>query len=291
MTDAISRIRRFNRAVSTEIGALDHSYLGRGRPLGAARVLCTIGESGAVVSELRDLLGLDSGLMSRLLRGLEDEGLITTTPCDQDGRRRVARPTEAGCAEIRAYDALSNERAGRILDLSGAQSEAMLEAMDRITTILGQHRIEISEHHPDTPDARYCLQRYYDTLARRFDTGFDVAQSRDPDITDLTPPRGSFLVATLEGAPLGCVGVKGNGSELAEIKRLWVAPSARGIGLAGKLMEAAEHRASDLGITALRLDTNKALTEAIALYRKSGWHEIDAFNTERYAHHWFEKHL
>jgi DNA-binding MarR family transcriptional regulator/GNAT superfamily N-acetyltransferase len=291
MLSDIARIRHFNRAVSTEIGALDHSYLGRGRPLGAARVLCTIGEQGAVVSDLREALDLDSGLMSRLLRGLEDEGLITTSPCTSDGRRRIARPTQAGLAEIEAYDALSNKRAGRLLKLSGKHSDELLDAMDRITTILGQHHIEITEVDPQSDMARFCLERYYKTLAERLETGFDVAQSCAPDSSEMTAPRGSFLVASLEAAPLGCIGLKGNKTDTAEIKRLWIAPSARGLGLAGQLMKAAETRARSLRIRTLRLDTNRALTEAIALYRRAGWSEIPAFNTEPYADHWFEKKL
>jgi len=56
-------------------------------------------------------------------------------------------------------------------------------------------------------------------------------------------------------------------------------------------MATAETRARALGMTRLRLDTNRALTAAIAMYRKTGWREIAAFNDEPYAHHWFEKDL
>ena len=98
-SDAIARVRRFNRAVTSEVGALDTSFLGRGRPLGAARVLNAIGHGRGDVGELRDYLGLDSGLMSRLLRGLEEEGLVETVPHPDDARRRVARLTAAGAAD------------------------------------------------------------------------------------------------------------------------------------------------------------------------------------------------
>ena len=67
----IDRIRRFNRSVTAEVGALDSSFLGRGRPLGAARVLWSITPDGTDVADVRQQLRLDSGLMSRLLRGLE----------------------------------------------------------------------------------------------------------------------------------------------------------------------------------------------------------------------------
>src|ERR1700744_2331802 len=111
MFDPVSRVRRFNRAVTREGGALDSSFLGRGRPLGAARVLNAIGQGQGDVAAIRDYLGLDSGLMSRLLRGLEEEGLIETVANPQDARRRIARLTEAGQSEFLAYEALSNTQA------------------------------------------------------------------------------------------------------------------------------------------------------------------------------------
>src|SRR3954447_12905226 len=115
MLDPVSRVRRFNRAVTSAVGALDTSFLGRGRPLGAARVLNAIGHGRSDVAGIRDYLGLDSGLMSRLLRSLEDEGLIETTAHESDARRRVARLTRAGQREFNAYEALSNTQARALL--------------------------------------------------------------------------------------------------------------------------------------------------------------------------------
>ncbi|MDI3336297.1 helix-turn-helix domain-containing GNAT family N-acetyltransferase [Defluviimonas aestuarii] len=291
MISASARIRRFNRAVTQEIGALDNSYLGRGRPLGAARLLCSIGPDGAEVGALRDLLSLDSGLLSRLLRGLEEEGLIVTEPDPADRRRRIAHPTARGKREIAAYDRLSDARADALMSRQSRGADALLAAMDLVATALTRHRITVSRIDPETPEARYCLNEYYAELARRFETGFDVTTSLDPEALNLRPPLGSFLVALSDGLPLGCVALKGNGSETGEIKRLWIAPAARGLGLARRLMKRAETEARALGIRTLRLDTNRTLTEAIALYHRLGWHEIPAFNTEPYAHHWFEKRL
>ncbi len=289
MLDAVSRIRRFNRAVTTEVGALDTSFLGRGRPLGAARLLCAIHPEGTVVATLRDQLGLDSGLLSRLLRSLEEEGLVRTDPDPTDRRRRIARPTAKGKREIAAYDRLSNSRASDLMSRQSRSAGALLAAMDLIATALLRDRITLKDTDPAAPEARHCLAEYYGELARRFDTGFDVKTSLDPEAGSLRPPLGSFLVALSDGLPVGCVALKGDGTNVGEIKRLWIAPAARGLGLARRLMEAIETRARTLGLTTLRLDTNRTLTEAIALYRATGWTEIAAFNTEPYAHHWFEK--
>ena len=76
-----------------------------------------------------------------------------------------------------------------------------------------------------------------------------------------------------------------------EIKRVWTAPSARGIGVARRVLHALEGAARAMGLKTLRLDTNRALTEAHALYRKEGFREVAPFNDNPYAHHWFEKTL
>ena len=290
MLDPVSRVRRFNRAVTSEVGALDTSFLGRGRPLGAARVLNAVGHGRSDVAEIRDYLGLDSGLMSRLLRTLEEEELIETTPHPDDARRRVAKLTRAGRREFNAYEAISNSQAQDFLTRN-TRPEALLAAMDMIGSVLARQRIELTEMDPREPEARYCLGEYYAELARRFKQGFDVTRSRDPDADDMLRPCGAFIVAMSDGLPIGCVGLKGCGSEIAEIKRLWVAPSARGLGLGRHLMEAVEGAARGLSIKVLRLDTNSALPEAGQLYRSSGWAEIDRFNDDPYPDLFFEKRL
>jgi ribosomal protein S18 acetylase RimI-like enzyme len=72
---------------------------------------------------------------------------------------------------------------------------------------------------------------------------------------------------------------------------MWVAESARGLGLGRRLLSELEAWAGQRGARTLRLETNRALTEAIALYRSAGYREVPAFNDEPFAHHWFEKTL
>jgi len=288
--DAVARVRRFNRAVTVEVGALDTSFLGRGRPLGAARILNSVGRGITDVARLRESLGLDSGLASRLLRALEEEGLVETVAHPEDARRRVVRLTGAGKREFRAYEKLSDARADAILARHPHPDE-LLAAMDLIACTLQRDRIVIEEANPRSEPARACLQAYYDELARRFAHGFDVKLSRDPDADDMIRPRGAFLLAWSDGLPVGCVGLKGAREQPAEVKRLWVSPAARGLGLARRLMSAVEDAARALSIPVLRLDTNSALPEAIELYRKSGWVEIPRFNDDPYPDAFFEKRL
>ncbi|WP_342730694.1 bifunctional helix-turn-helix transcriptional regulator/GNAT family N-acetyltransferase [Bradyrhizobium sp. B117] len=290
MLDPVSRVRRFNRAVTSAVGALDNSFLGRGRPLGAARVLNAIGHGRSDVAEIRDYLGLDSGLMSRLLRSLEDEGLVETHAHADDARRRVATLKRAGRREFAAYEALSNTQAEGFL-ARHSQREALLAAMDLIAAALTRERVTLDEMDPQSQEARYCLGEYYAELGRRFKQGFDVSLSRDPDAKDMCRPRGSFIVAMSDALPLGCVGLKGTDHGYAEIKRLWVAPAARGLRLGRRLMDATEATARELGIALLRLDTNSALPEADQLYRTTGWREIPRFNDDPYPDLFFEKRL
>lgn len=107
----------------------------------------------------------------------------------------------------------------------------------------------------------------------------------------MMPPRGVFLVASRGDALLGCGGIKGTGKGYAEVKRLWISPEARGLGLARTLMAALETRALELGIDLLRLDSNSALQEAVAMYRKWNWTEIERFNDDPYPDVFFEKRL
>ncbi|MGY4507540.1 bifunctional helix-turn-helix transcriptional regulator/GNAT family N-acetyltransferase [Bradyrhizobium sp. USDA 3650] len=290
MLDPVSRVRRFNRAVTSAVGALDTSFLGRGRPLGTARVLNAIGHGRSEVAEIRDYLGLDSGLMSRLLRSLEDEGLVETNAHEDDARRRVATLTRAGRREFAAYEALSNTQAEGFL-AQHSQREALLAAMDLIACALTRERVTLDEIDPRSEQARYCLGEYYGELGRRFKQGFDVSLSRDPDAKDMRRPRGTFIVAMSDTLPVGCVGLKGTDHGYAEIKRLWVAPAARGLRLGRRLMDMTEDVARGLGIKLLRLDTNSALAEAGQLYRRSGWSEIPRFNDDPYPDLFFEKRL
>lgn len=290
MNDAIKRVRRFNRAVTAAVGALDESFLGRGRPLGSARVINAIGQGRTDVAVLREYLGVETSLMSRLLRGLEDEGLVETAVSVHDARRRVVRLTKAGKSEFRAYEGLSNAQAKNIL-ASHARSDELLAAMDLVASALGRDRVVIEEADPRGEAAKYCLGAYYEEISSRFEHGFDVSRSRDPLAEQMTRPRGAFLVAWSDDLPVGCVGLKRDGHGSAEIKRLWVAPSARGIGLSKRLMAEAEGIARELSIKSLRLDTNRALPEAKQLYLKTGWKEIDRFNNDPYADSFFEKRL
>ncbi|MGV9381667.1 bifunctional helix-turn-helix transcriptional regulator/GNAT family N-acetyltransferase [Nonomuraea sp. NPDC003707] len=290
---AIGRVRRFQRTVTQRIGALNDSFLARDRALGQSRVLWEIGAEGSEVRVLRTRLDLDSGYLSRLLRSLEADGLVVMDDGGSDGRVRTARLTPAGLAEREELDRRSDEAAADILEpLSGAQRDRLVAAMSEVERLLLASMIAIDVLDPRHPGARRCLQAYADELARRFEGGFDPARSISATDAELRLPAGMLLVAALHAEPVGCVALKLHpeaGS--AEIKRMWVDPAVRGLGLGRRLLAEAEGKAAAQGVRTLRLETNRALTEAVALYRASGYREVAAFSDEPYAHHWFEKRL
>jgi len=72
---------------------------------------------------------------------------------------------------------------------------------------------------------------------------------------------------------------------------MWVAPAVRGLGLSRRILAEVERQALAHGVHTLRLETNRALTEAISLYRDCGFREVERFNDEIYGDHFFEKEL
>jgi DNA-binding MarR family transcriptional regulator/N-acetylglutamate synthase-like GNAT family acetyltransferase len=291
-SDHIGHVRRFNRLVTQRAGALDDHFLGRERPLGESRVLFEIGLRGADLRELRARLGLDSGYLSRLVQSLVAAGLVRLRNAPDDERVRVAHLTRAGIAEVEEMNRRSDYAAQEILlPLTESQREHLVAAMAEVHRLLRAAGVRVDRVDPSSAAARWCVSQYFAELASRFEEGFDPAQSIPADDAELRQPLGSFLVASTDGEPVACGAVKLLAPTLGSLKRMWVASEARGLGLGRRMLDALESEARDLGVTTLRLETNRALAEAIQLYQRSGYVEVAPFNTDPYADHWFEKHL
>ncbi len=288
--EAVASVRAFNRVVTERIGALHDAYLSRDRPLGASRVLREVGE-GVDVRALRARLGLDSGYLSRLLRGLEADGLVEVSANPEDGRVRVVTLTPAGDAERALLDERSDELAASLLHpLTEARRARLVEAMSTVVRLLTASAVEVREVDARDPDVAYCLRRYFAELSDRAGVPLDP-RAEAPNAEEMRAPAGAVYLATLRGTPIGCCGLKFHADETAEVKRMWVDPDSRGLGLGRRLLEQVEGVARVRGVAALRLDTNAHLTEAIAMYRSSGYQEVAPFTDEPFATHWFEKSL
>jgi DNA-binding MarR family transcriptional regulator/GNAT superfamily N-acetyltransferase len=288
--DHVRRVRSFNRTVSQRIGALNDHFLGRDRPLGEARLLYEIGRDGADVRDLRARLELDSGYASRLLRSLERQGLVKARATANDGRVRRATLTRRGLREIAELDRRAEALASSVLaPLRTAQRDRLIAAMAEVERLMRASAVQIAAEAADSAEARWCIEQYFGEIARRFEAGFDPAKTISANPDELTPPAGIFVIARLGGRPIGCGALKVKDRKIGEIKRMWVSPDARGLGLGRRLLETLEAHAREFGLRTLRLETNRTLKEAQALYRSCGYLEVEPFNDEPYAHHWFEK--
>jgi DNA-binding MarR family transcriptional regulator/ribosomal protein S18 acetylase RimI-like enzyme len=277
-------VRSFNRLVTRQAGVLNNRYLGQ-RPLGESRVLWEIGVRGATPRDLRARLGLDSGYLSRILRALERDGLVVQAPDPADRRTKRLRLTRAGRAQLRELDRVSDELAAAVLaPLDPGQRDRLLRAQAEVRRLLAVSMVSIQPEDPGSADARWCLGHYYAELDERFEEGFEAPRQPAPDIL-------ACLIARVGGQPAGCGILRGLGPGAGEIVRMWVDRPHRGLGIAKRLLAALEGEARARGLELVRLDTNRALDEAKAMYRAAGYVEIDRYNDNPYANHWFEKRL
>ena len=289
---SLQHVRRFNRTVGEALGVTGGRFLGRKRPPGESRILWEIGPEGIDVRRLRHRLGLDSGYVSRVLQSLARHGLVRVRVDRADRRVRRASLTPRGIAERAHLDRRSDALAdGLLKPLSDRHRERLVAAMTEVDRLLRASMVRFAVVDPASSDARWCLQQYFRELDARFDAGFDQARSIPADAVQLRAPAGLLLLAYARERAVGCGALKFHPRAPAELKRMWIDPEWRGVGLGARLLAELERHARESGVRVIRLETNHVLEEAIALYRGAGYAEVPRFNDEPYAHHWFEKRL
>ncbi|WP_369272968.1 GNAT family N-acetyltransferase [Streptomyces sp. R11] len=288
-TDHVTAFRRFNRYFTRRIGVLDDHYLGQDRPLGEARLLFEIGD-GASLRELRSRLGLDAGYLSRMAKALEAQGMVRLSAHPRDNRSRMIELTPAGRVEVAEQDRRAGvAAAGLLAGLSAPQRTELTGAMATTQRLLRLAGITVDLVDGAAPDARACLDAYAADLDERFPEGFDKDDLVRPE--EVSGEAGAFFVAYEERRPVGCGALRRLEPGVGEIRHVWVHPDARRLGLARRLLGALEQEAAARHLTAVRLDTHAALTEAQAMYRACGYTDIPAYDDNVYASHWFEKRL
>jgi DNA-binding MarR family transcriptional regulator len=281
----IALVRSFNRLVTRHVGALSDRHLGR-RPLAELRVLFEIGTEDVTPRDVRVRLGLDSGYVSRMIGSLKRDGLVAAKPDPADRRTSRLRLTAAGRAEMRELDRLTNQHVAETIEaLTDEQQERLLRAQAEVRRLLAIAMVTIEPEDPSSPDARWCLEHYFDELAERFEEQFDPQQTLPVGRLDV------FLVARLSGQPAGCGGLKTLAPGVGEIVRMWIDHPHRGLGIGAQLLAALEHEAVARGHRTIRLYTNRSLTEAQAMYTRHGYVEIDRYNDDPVATNFFEKTL
>lgn len=285
-------VRRFNRTYTQRIGALDESFLGLGIPLGLARLVFEIGAQpgGTTARDLRSRLGLDSGHLARQLRSLEERGLVDVRPDPADRRRRSVTLSRKGTAMRRRLDDRSEVLAARLVEpLTARQQERLTEALATADLLVRAATVELVEVDPRSPVARAAVGQYFAELDDRFPTGFDVAAAEADDRVDPDLHAVRFVVATSDGEPVACGGVRELGPGVGEIKRMWVHDGWRGAGLGSRLLRHLEDVSARMGHHEVRLDTNGTLVEAIAMYERAGYRATERYNDNPYAQAFFVK--
>lgn len=148
--------------------------------------------------------------------------------------------------------------------------------------------VEIRLAAPDAPEAGELVDDFFATLAALY-PGFDPARQPPAPLPAFTAPRGgAFLIAELDGTPVGCAGIQRLDPRTAELRRVFVREEARGRGVGGMLLRTVVATARSLGYERIRLDTGDRLHAARRLFLAAGFRDIDDYNGNAYAAYWME---
>lgn len=151
--------------------------------------------------------------------------------------------------------------------------------------------MEIVTSDPTAAESRALVTAMEEEIERIYADRPGSIHDITADAGEMSPPGGGFMIALVDGSPAGCGGFKGIGEGVCEVKRMYVAPEARGLGLGGALLRGIEEAARDAGYALARLDTGDRQPAAGRLYAGAGYRAIPDYNGNRVARHWFEKDL
>jgi GNAT superfamily N-acetyltransferase len=131
----------------------------------------------------------------------------------------------------------------------------------------------------DDPVATALVEELFDDLNVRYGEEDDGGVGWRAEVTPekVAPPDGAFLVAWVDGEPVGCGALKRLGADVGEIKRMYVAKRGRRRGVARAMLTRLEDEARALGYRALQLETGEVQQEAVALYASAGWTRIPSY--------------
>lgn len=169
-------------------------------------------------------------------------------------------------------------------------TEMPAETAKAIADFVDQLTVEVREEPFDSPDSAALVADYVAEIKAMYP---EWTPDVPPRMTsrDVAPPDGHWLLARRNGHPVGCAGLKRLDDNTAEIKRIYVVPTARGAGVARALLSHLEKTAKQAGYAVARLDTGAKQPASVALFNSSGYTPIPNYNGNPVAAHWFEKTL
>ena len=276
---AVAAVRGFNRFYTNVIGLLRGKYLNTPYSLTEARLLFELAQRDASeVTDLRRVVDIDAGYLSRILARFEADGLIKRQRSAADGRRQVIQLTGAGRSVVAGLDARSAEQTRDMLAaVHDDDRRRLLEAMRVITeTLTGSPQPRGFLLRPPQPgDMGWVVQRNAAVYAEEFgwDSSYealvarivaDYADHRDPDAE-------AAWIAEVDGRSAGCVFCVRENATTARLRLLLVEPWARGLGIGSRLVTEVLGFARQAGYSQLTLWTNDVLADARRIYQRAGF--------------------
>lgn len=284
--DDLGRLRRFNRLLTQRIGLLDERYLGSPLPFSQARLLYEIAVLAPLATHhLRRLTAIDAAALSRGLGALEARRYVRRNVDASNARNRIVELTPRGRKLVAALDGRAADQVGTLVSrLVAGERRRLVDVVDEARRLLIGAVVRIERRSARDSDVRATQAAYLAEVARRFGRPLDTS-NQGP-----IAPAVSFLV--VDGRrPVGCGALRQIAPGIGEIKRMWLHPDARGLGMGMRLLDALESAARRAGDHSVRLDTNDRLTEAIALYEASGYRRIPRYNDNPDATRFYAKRL
>ncbi|MDG9883772.1 helix-turn-helix domain-containing GNAT family N-acetyltransferase [Pseudomonas sp. GD04058] len=274
-------IRRFNRFYTRQIGALDEHLARTEFSLSESRILYELGSTpGLTSAELRQLLGLDAGYLSRIIAGFERKGLVSKSPSPSDARATVLRLTEQGSAVLASLEQAAREEvAGLLRDMPPARQQRLVQAMEQIQALLGERDGAYVLRPPQAGDMGRVVQQQAQLYTREYgwNSEFEamVAEIVAKFLRESDSSAQRCWIAEKHGEIIGSVFVTRHDDTTAKLRMLYVDASARGLGIGQRLVEETLRFARDSGYTRIMLWTVSVLTEARRLYQKAGFQLVE----------------
>jgi DNA-binding MarR family transcriptional regulator/GNAT superfamily N-acetyltransferase len=276
----VDAVRRFNRFYTRRIGALDEGHLFTPFSLAEARVMYELAHRDTpTATELGKAIGLDAGYLSRMLRGLQERGLIDRRPLETDARQSRVSLTETGRAAFAELDAAARDDVGAMLDkLPEPEQDRLVKAMHTIERALGAAPPPAEPYilRPPRPgDLGWVVQSHGELYAAEYgwDVRFEglIADVIGGLVRTFDPARERCWIAERDGQNVGSIFLVRGTDEVAKLRLLLVHPSARGLGIGGRLVRECVEFARQTGYRKVSLWTQQELTAARRIYAAEGF--------------------
>ena len=266
MMEHVEAVRAFNRFYTARMGLTRGSYM---RPLPEVRVIYELAQGTEEVAQLRDVLGIDPGQLSRVVAKLEEQGLATRGPSPLDARRQLVKLTEAGRQRFAEMDAASAAEVGAFLDELG-DAASVVEAMRGLRNAI-EPQGALTLRGPEPGDLGWIVDRHGALYGREYGYDQDMERMVARIVADFDPAGDRAWIAEIDGERVGAILYVHHTEGTAKLRTLLVEPKARGRGVGTALVDAVIRHATARGDTQLTLYTHAHLHAARRIYERAGF--------------------